>query len=487
MSIRVPVYQPGVLVTLYKTVKRESLDASTSVSGRFKLIEKKVDLTAYLGEGSSLRTSKSVREPAGGFALTLADKAYDNRLGADTLYGIIEPMDLIEIRMSRSPGVDGVPPIVMRGFVSEVQRSEAMTPEGRPIRAVTVNGQDYGKLWQMLQILYLPGYVVGQDTISAFRLFEKFGAAFETSMTGRKFLTEVVEKILNPYVEKLMPKNFLPNLRKIIIDEKQLAKHGTTSVSGPQNREGSIYDLLRTYLDVGIWNELFLEDREDGVYCVWRANPYKTVAGEKIQSDAPDAEVIDVPGEAVVSMSVSRSDANVANFYWARSPIFDLNSDLYRRMFSIQNERETVDLSEYPNAATALYGIRVMYVDTMMGGDDVKSVNSGQKEADHKKRDTSQMNWINRRRQILVEQNKDNVIFERGSLRIRGDERIRAGMYARLHRGQFSADYYVVQVSHDYVPFQGFFSTLTVERGRGFIERAKRDGGSASPYYAEMS
>lgn len=486
MSVRVPVYDPSIRVTLYKTVKREKLDESTQVSGRFKMVESKVDLTPYLGEGSSLRTSKGVREPAGGFVLTVADKAYSNLLGADSLYGIIEPMDFIEIRMTRRPQPGGLPPIVMRGFVSDVNRSEAMGADGKPIRVVTVTGQDYGKLWQMLQILYLPGYIVGQDTLSAFKLFERFGAGFSTSMTGKQFLTEVIDKILNPYVAKVVPENS-PNPRKITIDEEQLAKHGTTSVSGPQNREGSVYDVMRTYLDVGIWNELFLEDREDGVYAVWRANPYKSVAGEKIQDDAPDVEVIDLPAEDVVSISVGRTDANVANYYWVRSPLFELNTDIYRRLHSIKDDKKTVDLSEYPNTASKLYGIRVMFVDTQMGGDDVKTFQSGQKEAEHKKRDTSQVNWINDRRRILVEQNKDNVVFEKGSMRIKGNERIRSGMYVRLRRGQFFAEYYVAQIHHDYMPFQGFFSTLNVERGRGFIERAKRDGGSASPYYAELS
>lgn len=486
MSMQVAVYHPRVQVTLYKTIKRKKLDASTDVSGRFKLIEDKVDLTPYLGEASGLRTHKSVAEPAGGFSLTLADKPYSNLMGYETLYGIIEPMDLIEIRATRSDTSSEKPPIMMRGFVSDVTRSEAMSQDGKPMRAVSVNGQDYGKLWQMLQILYLPGYIVGQDTLTAFKLFERFGAGFATSMTGAQFLAEVVGKILNPYIDAMMPANS-SNPRQVTIDQDQLAKHGTTSVSGPQNREGTIYDLLRTYLDASVWNELFIEDREDGVYLVWRAKPYNTVAGEKIQDDAPDVDVIDLPGEDVVSMSVSRTDANVANYYWVRSPAFDLNTDIYRRLFAIGSDKETVNLSDYVNSDSKLYGIRVMHVDTEMGGDDVTSFNSGHLEAENKKRDTSQVNWINDRRRLLVEQNKDNVVFERGSMRIKGNEKIRAGMYVRLKRGQFWAEYYVTHVSHDWIPFQGFFTTLAVDRGTGFIERAKRDGGSASPYYAELS
>lgn len=433
-----------------------------------------------------MRTSKSVREPAGGFSLAVIDKPYSSGLGADTLYGIVEPMDFIEIRVVHEPGGGELPPVLMRGFVSEVTRNEAMGADGRPQRSVSITGQDYGKLWQMLQILYLPGYIVGQDTLSAFRLFERFGVGFKTAMSGREFLTEVIDKIVNPYVAKLMPKDS-PNPRKIIVDTEQMAKHGTTSVSGPQNAEGTIHDLLRRYLDVGIWNELYLEDREDGVYCVWRANPFKSVQGKKIQDDAPDVDVIDLPDEHVMSMTVSRSDQNVANYYWVRSAAFEMVSDIYRKLFAVSENDPTVNLSKYENTSAELYGIRVMFVSTEMGGDDVSSFNSGQNENGQKARDTGQANWVNDRRRILVEQNKDNIVFERATMRVRGNEKIKAGKYIRLARGQFKSEYYVVQVSHDFIPMEGFFSTLVLERGRGFIERARREGGPDSPYYAELS
>lgn len=483
--MHVPVYNPGVMVTLYKAVKRNSLGPGAPVSGRFKSIAAKVDLTPFLGDGSSLRTTKSVREGAGGFSLVLADKPYNN-MGWESLYGVIEPMDFIEIRMSRTPGI--LPPIVMRGFVSNVRRSQAISQDGKPLRAVTISGQDYGKLWQMLQIRYLPGYVIGQDIISSFRLFERFGGNLKTTTPGADFLSSVFGDIINPYVEGVIPESAAGMPRRIIIDEDQLAQHGVTSVTGPQNREGSIYDILRTYLDVGIWNELFLEDREDGVYCVYRPNPYRNIADEKIQDDAPDIEVVDVPIENVVALDLERSDAGVANFYWVRSPTFELATDLYRRQAAVTSaDKPTVDLSEYQNSRMSLYGQRLMEVSTEMGGDEVVSFKSGQPEGAQIQRDTSQVNWVNDRRRILVEQNKDNVVLEHGSMRIKGSENIRAGMTARLRSGQFFADYYVAQVSHDYIPFQGFFSTLTLERGRGFIERAKRDGGSASPYYAELA
>lgn len=490
MISRVKIYEPDIQVTLIKTISRTTLDGNNPVSQRFQGSARAIDLSLFLGDGSALRTSKSVREAAGGFNLTLADKPFKGKYAGsttfETLYGLIEPMDFIEIRMRHDPptSAGAKPPMVMRGFVSTVSRSETMGADGRPQRAVIVNGQDYGKLWQMLQILYLPGYVTGEDILSGFKLFERFGVGLETTMKATDFVTQVVQKILNPYLAKLMPANS-PNPTALQLDLS--VTHGVTSVTGPQNQEGTIYDLLRTYGDVGVWNELYLDDREDGVYCVYRPVPALDISGNLIQSDAPKPTYIDLPDTDVISLNVSRSDANVANYYWTRMPRFELVSDIYRQQFAIQGaDKDTVLLDTYANSATQLYGLRVMYADTQQGGDDVTTLSSGQPADVKAKFDTSMANWINDRRSIMVQQNKDNVLLESGMIRVRGNEAIKAGVYVRLRRGQFKATYYVVEVAHDYIPFQGFFSTLTVERGTGFIERSKRGGGADSAYLAEM-
>lgn len=477
-------YHPDIRVTLHKTVKRKQIAEGAPVSERYSGTASEIDLTPYLTETSGMRTSKSVREPAGGFTLTMGDMAHKGLLGFETIYALIEPMDFIEVRMRHGVGA-GLPPVVMRGFVSTVSRSEAIGGDGKPVRQVTVSGQDYGKIWQMLQILFLPGYIVGQDTISNFRLYERFGVGFETSQSGADFLKQVVEKILNPYLNGLMPEH-TENPRTFKV-EKVIAKHGRTSLSGSQNQEGTIYNLLRTYLDVGIWNELFIEDNEEFVDVVYRPNPYRTVLGKKIQDDAPDAEFIDLPGEDIIAMNVERSDTDVANYYWVRGARFDMATEVFRKQAAVTgDDKKTVLLDTYENSSSKLYGIRVMFVDTMMGGDEVKSFTSGQDESAQQKRDGQVADWVTNRRKILVEQNKDNVVLEHGTLRIRGNEAMRAGKFARLKRGDFTAEYYIVAVSHEYIPFQGFFTTLQVERGMGFVERSKR-GAPASPYLAETN
>lgn len=480
----ITVYQPEVQVSLHKTIGRKTTNGRDATSLRFQASAEKmvIDLTPFIGEAGLVQTSKGIAEPAGGWQVTLADRALESVGSYESLYGLIEPMDMVEIRMRHGVATAaGRPPVVMRGFVTEVRRSESMNGDGRPQRAVVIGGQDYGKVWQIIQINYFAGYLLGKTYITDFKLFEQFGTGYETTLSPAKFFEQVVTKIINPYLDEMLPKNsVLPRSLGVDIKVK-----GATISPGIQAQEGTIYELLRAFGDVGPWNELFVEDREDGVYCVYRPNPFVDITtGEKIQADAPDPEYVDIDAADIVSINVSRSDANVANFYWVDSPRFNLITDIYRRQAAAAASDPTVVLKDYPNSDVKLYGIRVMRVATQQGGTDMKTHNTGGKASDVQSLEKSVGGWIDGRRRVLVETNRDNVLMERGSLRLRGNEDLRAGRYLRVTRGSFVATYYITQVEHEFIPFGGFFSSVTVDRGTGFVERIRRGG---SPYLAELS
>jgi hypothetical protein len=495
----IPVLTPRFKVTLFKTVQRDTIDGEEKVSVRYGSTAKTIDLTPFLTDQSTISTSKSAREPAGGFAITVSDQPYSVPAGADTLAGVVEPMDMVEIRFQHVPNGAPQPPVVMRGFVSDVTRSEFVDQDGRPTRTVTITGQDYGKLWQMLQLFYGPGYVIGQDIISAYAMFERFGAGMKIGQKGSEFLQETFDKILNPYVKNIVEGN---SSNPSTIEVKALQKHGVTSLSGTQNQEGALYDLLRRFLDVGTWNELFITEDDTKVYCIYRANPYLDVHGKPIDPDTKEPVAFsaggsqdpttlvyyDVPAEDIRSINVSRTDANVANYYWVRAPRYEMVSDIYHKQAgATPGDKKTIDLTEYVNTKGKLYGIRKLEVNTEMGGDEVGNTASGVSEEEKTKRDTSVANWIKNRRQLLVEMNRDNVLLERGSLAIKGNENIRAGNYIKLRRGTFTALYYVVQVEHQFSPFNNFTTVLQVDRGLGFVERMRKNGGPESPYYSEMA
>jgi hypothetical protein len=480
----VPVYQPELQVTLHKTIARKTTNGKDATSQRFQgAVDKRViDLAPFIGEAGAVQTSKSVSEPAGGWQITLADRALQSGGTFESVYGLVEPMDMIEIRMRHgTPASAGRVPVVMRGFVTDVRRSEAMGGDGRPTRTVTLSGQDYGKVWQIIQINFFAAYLLGQAFLSDFKLFEQFGVGYETTLSPDDFIRQVVNKVINPYLFELMPENStLPTT----LQYEGTVKGGTVS-PGLQTQEGTIYELLRQFGDVGPWNELFIEDREDGVYCVYRPNPYLDVTtGEKIQKDAPDPVYVEVDHADIMGMSVARSDVNVANFYWVDSPRFNLVTDSYRRQAAAAAGDPTVVLKDYPNSQAKLYGLRLLRVATQQGGSEMKTHNTGGKASDVQALEKSVAGWIDGRRRVLVETNRDNVLLEQGTIRMRGREDVKAGVYLRVRRGDFEATYYVIQVEHEFVPFVGFFTNVQVKRGTGFVRRITRGG---SPYLSELS
>lgn len=501
---------PQVSVRLYKTISRKTVDGQTAVSARYSGKAEYIDLTGYLGDGSSVVTSKSVRDPAGAFSITFADRPNGASTslgpvlptaGLETVYGLVEPMDVVEIRMWGGTGPKPAKlPIKMRGFVSEISRSQAMGNDGRPVRTVVVSGQDYGKIWQTYQILNLPAYAAGQALLTNFSLWDRFGINATNTMKAGDFVRTMIEKIINPHIKGFMPENSpMPKELKFDIS----VTHGVINNSY-QNQEGSVYDLLKLYGDVGIWNELYIEDREDGTYVVYRPTPAlhisqpKGAKNRKIQEDAPDPMYVTVADEDIQSLSTARTDANVANFYWVSNQRFDLIDDLYRKLFAIKDSDKTVNLKDYPNSAEKYYGVRVMYGETQQSDDDVKSMTTGLDKDGQEKRSERFEAWLDFRRRVMVEMNRDNVVLEYGNARIKGGlmrpagksgsaESMKAGDYARFQQGNIEFEGYIVQITDEFVPYQSYSTSITFERGTGFVTRAGMEGGSNSPWLAEQA
>lgn len=505
-----PVATPRISVHLYKTISRKTVDGQAGVSARYEGKSEFIDLTPFLNDRSAVRTTKSVRDPAGAFSITFADKAdksYASAVGfltggadLESVYGLVEPMDLVEIRMWN--GLGPAPqryPIVMRGFVSEVQRQQTMGSDGRPQRQVVIAGQDYGKIWQMFQVLYLAAYAEGKPLLTNFSLWEKFGLKAQNTMPAGEFVRTMIEKIINPHLDGFMPKNTTLPRQLLTTDESILVKHGVVNNSY-QAMQGSVYDILKFHGDVGVWNELYTEDREDGVHVVYRPIPalhLSTPKGKddrKIQDDAPNPIYVDVPAERVQSLSTARSDANVANFFWVDGSRYDLLTDIQSRLSAIPANDGRVSLKDYPNAAQKYYGVRPMYATTQQGEDSIKTATSGQSKDGYKDTSEKMERWIDNRRRLMLEMNRDNVIFERGTATIKGGpmradgvETMKAGDYARFRFGRLEFEAYVVQIEHNFQPFQGYTTSLTYERGTGFSERAQLDGGMESPWLAEQA
>jgi len=485
------VYHPQIEVTLIKTINRTGISfdgagnsKGAKVDDRYKV--QRIDLTPYLGESGGVRTTKSVREPAGGFSITLADQMHPKHL--ESLYALIEPMDLVEIRFCHdSADMEGKrPPIIMRGLVSEIRRDESMGSDGKPVRKVVITGQDLGKLWQIFIIYYLQVAATGEATLTEFRFFDKYlrDAKMNTQL-AKGFFKELVSEVLNPFLwrinvancDSVLAKGFVP----YVTIEGSISPYTMNSFS-----DLSLHSMMSTLFDVGPYNEMFIEDNEEEVSLILRPLPFFDVSGNSIMgvntpSPGYSEPAIEILGDDIQSITSTRSDKGVANWYWSANTKLVLTNDLV--MMLQAQQALTEDKRLYPNSAMDRYGFRKMHIEYKLGSEsEVPDSNTGTQEVIAK----NQMNpieWARKRRNLLADFNKDNVVFESGTMRVRGNEKIKAGRFITSARGGVNESrFYAVSVDHDFVPFQGFFTTINYERGTGFIDRASN---STSPYLKE--
>ena len=504
---------PEFRVMLYKTVSRRMVAGSESgtipVSERYSGGTRVIDLTPFFGDGSALETSKSVRQPAGLWSMTLVDQMEAERL--DSLYGLVEPMDVVEIRIRHRPdpaatGMD--PPVVMRGFVSSIRRSLSMGSDGRPARAVTISGADYGKVLEMIQIRYLPNYVIGQNLLTVLNMFVNYGLDAKPNQPGNDFVRQIVGKVINPFIAGMASLDVADSSRLSYIRElgcEATASAGTISAFGAQSAQGTIWDVLRGFLDVGPWTELFIEDRPEqiadpdrpgGVVLVYRDNPFKDLDPTRgfIMPGTKKVDVLEVTDEAVIALDVGRSDADVANYFQVNMPRMALVDAATMNLAGQQSNPDNFYLASYANATPTLYGLRFMEADTQMGGADSLGRVDGQAAEVVTEGQRKSRLWIDQRRAQLMAMNRDNIVFESGSITLRGQATLRPGMFLSVQHGLSGAglkpfvwECYVVAVQHRVVPFQGYVTVATFERGTMFAERIRRGAGLESAYLAEWN
>lgn len=510
------IYDPRIKVRLIKTVTRfagayvdegkQTYDAAgnTAVSARYRKIPEVINLHPLLGEMGGVRTTKSVRQPAGGFTITLADKMQP--LVMDSVYAMVEPMDLVEIRFCHDPsdasyakpGKEFNPPVVMRGFVTNVTRDEVMGGDGRPSRRVVITGQDYGKLWQIFQIYYLQNFAMGEIYLSEYKFLEKYGrdAGFDTMQPVGDFLPALIKNVLNPYLKRLTWADGDAKLYGMVRSfSYKVSAEGSISPFVLSNFENvSLYQMLTTLTDVGAFNEIYTEDTEDAVNVVLRPVPFKSLTTGKYIQDKASAENVVIKDVDIQAINATRSDSGVANWFWVDVNRWNLMKDMDYRVW-VQNQNPALsNRFNYENSLLARYCFRQMQTQISMGppGASNNSDKGTEKAAALGQSAIYDQKWLDGRLKVLAESNKDNVVYESGVMKLRGNEKIKAGMYVIAKMGASKVanplasdpECYAVQVDHEFMPFQGFYTTVMYERGTGFVTRNSKE---VSPYLAEIN
>lgn len=405
------------------------------------------DLTEWLGDGCVVRTSKNLRAPMGQFTITFVDKEYPGFL--DSVYYLFAPMDAVEIRIAH----DGskAPKLVMRGFVSDVRRDESMGQDGKPSRRVTVIGHDIGKLLLQHQIHMLPTAEEVQKQITGWGVLLKYFGSASKTISASEYVTIMVG-IIQSHLDVLLAGNELSGLS--IFPKPDVEGLIPPIVLNSLN-DVSYHAHMTRLLDVGPWNEMFTRDDETGCDFIVREN--------FTQEDG-----ITITEQDVQSMSSSRTDANVSNWYWARIS----RAQLYDQATAhIQAARtSSYDLRGFEPCSEARYGWRKMEADASLFPDGHGLQDDG-KEGQYIANQNALYPWLTQRQAKLVANNVYNAMLEDSVLRIQGNEDVSHGTWLTLNKGDTVQRHYIVGVDHEFQIYGNYITTLRCERGDGYMSR----------------
>lgn len=470
---RVHVGTPFLSVVLKKTVARDqSAKAERYTSGA-----KEVDFDKFLSDESSVSVTRTINAPAGSFAITVADAGYKYGDDIDSLYGIVEPMDILEIRMCQNQQeYNGIPfPLVMRCVVSEVRRDEAIGSDGKPKRTVAITGQDWGKFLQINQIKYIKGNPDGKDWLSAAVMAVRFGIE-RSIMTAGEVITTLIDKVANPFIRRYDDTDIVP----FLVDTSGADANDKVMPQGFQAFPGgTLWEYFQVFGDLGPFYELFIDDTENGPKIIYRKPLFFDLDGQ-IYAGSMDSTV-NVPPDHIIRLSVSRTDADVANWFWIDHARVNLVSDQALKLMAM-GDNPYGSNKPYANNDSKLYGTRTLEVKSQHGPTITQAAPKEQVLAES----ASFIDYNTAKIEKLRKANQDNVLLESGTMMVKGNEKIKVGSYIYVVRGNFHARYYVKSVTHTFNPFRSFTTTVQFIRGTGFVNRSSSGQIGQNPYLQEI-
>lgn len=469
----IPVYTFGLSVTCTKMVDR---DEDNGVAARYAGADRLIDLTPYLGEAGAVRTSKSMGQCSGSFEISFGDQMDPGFM--DSLYARLEPMDMIEIRATRDPHayVGRDMPLVMRGFLDLVRRSETVGEDNRPRRVVILSGHDFGKLLEIHQVFWELTIVKERPMLTAFGLQAALGLKVE--MVGvSQFVQTFVDKVANAKIADL--EMFSRQVVKRFVAETSVEQGQIIPSRVGEVMDTTYWGLVSAFADRP-WNELFIRDEEDGPHVIFREVPYRGLDGKYIMPTAADPGTVDLDIAEVVQLDVGRSDSRVANFFWTPPGSSSLDSSGYAVVGSLVSG-SALDF-RHGNNLPELYGERKMQVMTALQPDVLTDLPTRLQPIDQQAAAGTYVPWYRTRARQLQQLNRDNSVLEDGGIVAMGREDYTIGRYLRLTRGDLVSEFYVTGVTHTMQPLNVWTTSLQVERGTGFLTRLRV---SDSPYLAE--
>lgn len=473
-------YRPQCIINITSRAK-------PSINGTNFASYSSIRVTDYLGDNGSVEIVKTLTTPMGAFSIQIPDKPLSGSAytgtgqGAinDSLFGFIQPMDWVEIQLSHEPGTAEEQPIMMRGIVTNVSRSEAIGSDGSPQRVVSIQGNDLGLVFSLMRLVPPSSdlsTIAGK--LSGWQLVQELGIDGTCATLSVK---SFYEKIINK-VNEWMDANEALSGAQFTLDCK-VAETTGVMVNKWDPTDSAIWNIMVQYLDPA-FNELFVEDREDGTYLNVRPKPYYDITSggwiQIDQSEDPLPEIISIDIEDIIELTGGRTDAKVFNFPLMKSAAFPLNQN--QATFDAMKYVEESGILEYVNCKVSVYGFRFLDRPFVQVPIEVQAPMTNQKEAVYKQNIAKIVDFNKARIMSIFDMVKDNVIFEEGTMTLFGNHMIMPGRYLDVTRGVFSFQVYVEEVSHQFTPYGAYTTTVKYVRGTGYAKRMQSEN---SPYLAE--
>lgn len=497
---------PGAQVTIFRTEQQAQADN----------LPQELDITPYIGEGGSIRTAKDLYNPKGRWEVVIPDKPWGKNAVSgggqssfivDSIYGLIAPMNVVEIRLARDAyKYTNRLPVIMRGFVRDVAREETMSPDGQPTRFVRLSGDDYGCIGEIVKLHQWYGSI-GQYLNPILRLNEL--AIKNAVLPASQYIETLLEELWNRQLFNMMAETGNGHVEQVQYDGQ--VEVGAVYTAQIATNNGTAWKLMMDQADTP-WNELYIEDRDielddgdHGPFLVYRPTPYAEISqnldpnldnnqfientGQKIDPQkvrivwADDGEKVGA-GEFVMMRSASyrRHDREVYNIFWVTGQALKYAADKQMAV-AIANEVVDVHSLHHENSQVEIYGARPLEVNSSQVPDTSTPPHHVADEPEAARVSISE--WTKKRRQWLMAANRDNVKFDEGELVVHGNEQLRIGSYYLVLRGSFKVQHYITQVSHHFVPYREFTTTLGFIRANNHWLREQWRSMGQSPYFME--
>lgn len=425
------------------------------------------DVTPYIMQ---LKTHMGLGEASGRFTLLLTfQKRWDK---------LIHQQDYVEIQFSRYlPD----PPVMMRALVSNVRRTRMMDDSGKLHRAITINGENYGKLWKNYQINYLvsqPGQTnpEGIDTDPAIglmfpQLTENYGIGAENisgPVAPADLMKGVTDKMVNAQIRAMQQVNpqmpFLKLIPTVLPDYK-------INWLQIQQVQGTAFSLVQQFGNAP-WCEWIIDDFTDGPIFFYRNTPFKNKDGQlSLAESLPDKDYFlhpEISDIDIIEEDIGRSDNEVYSYFFTYPSTFLIDQTAFKA-----------------------YAIRAQNIDSIAAESNKEKITNPHVELDNLYRYGFQMLQLGspaiqtdrfdaglmlslKMNKWLVDSFNWAPAMLNGTMRMKGNEHMRIGRY--FSNTSTQEEYYIESVDHDIVIGQidsngndnvySFQTTVGVTRGR---------------------